>query len=353
MDSVESSSGERSSPDAAARGGAKTIAQAGSISVLLPTRNSMALLPGHLDAMEAWIDLAHEVVVVDSGSTDGTRETLQARLEPARTRFFDHPPGLYASWNFGLQQLRGEYAYISTVGDTITRAGVEDLRDALAESRGDVVISKPTFLEMDGRTRAIDWPIDDVIQTLGLDRPRRLSRWEALIFVLAHANAALLGSCASNLFRAEILQRFPFPTGFGANGDGMWGVQHAAEIDWVVTPETVSTFRLHQTSATHSSAPSTHGAPALAEVIDSMLVAQTRAGRLSPNVLRETGVDDVRRAFADWMRHKETFDRLRKGAWPWSLNPRAWSERIQRERGARRLRAAKARALARVADLPR
>ena len=44
------------------------------ISVLVPTRNSMSLLPKHVEAMRAWLDFVEEVVAVDSHSTDGTME---------------------------------------------------------------------------------------------------------------------------------------------------------------------------------------------------------------------------------------------------------------------------------------
>ena len=51
------------------------------ISVLVPTRNSMSLLPQHVEAMRAWLDQVEEVVAVDSHSTDGTLEFLQRELK--------------------------------------------------------------------------------------------------------------------------------------------------------------------------------------------------------------------------------------------------------------------------------
>ena len=65
------------------------------ISVLIPTRDCAALLPGHLRSLQAWIDLAEEVVVVDSDSKDNTVELIREGLTHARTRFLSPPPGLY------------------------------------------------------------------------------------------------------------------------------------------------------------------------------------------------------------------------------------------------------------------
>jgi glycosyltransferase involved in cell wall biosynthesis len=42
------------------------------LGVVIPTKNSMPYLPSHLEAMREWQDLAEEIVVVDSFSTDGS-----------------------------------------------------------------------------------------------------------------------------------------------------------------------------------------------------------------------------------------------------------------------------------------
>lgn len=50
------------------------------VSIVVPARNGMATLPDLLDAIDAQDDpAAREVVVVDSGSTDGTRAHVEAR----------------------------------------------------------------------------------------------------------------------------------------------------------------------------------------------------------------------------------------------------------------------------------
>jgi len=61
------------------------------VGVLIPTRNSMAFLPHHVKTMRRWLDLAQEIVVVDSESSDGTVEYLRTKLPADRTRFFMRP----------------------------------------------------------------------------------------------------------------------------------------------------------------------------------------------------------------------------------------------------------------------
>ena len=49
------------------------------ITVIIPTLNEVAYLPGLLDALDAQTRLPNEVIVADAGSTDGTKELAQAR----------------------------------------------------------------------------------------------------------------------------------------------------------------------------------------------------------------------------------------------------------------------------------
>lgn len=49
----------------------------GTLSVVIPTYNCRPLLERHIAEMAAWLDLADEIIVVDSRSKDGTREILR------------------------------------------------------------------------------------------------------------------------------------------------------------------------------------------------------------------------------------------------------------------------------------
>jgi len=57
----------------------------------------MRYLPGQVENFATWIDLAEQVVVVDSFPTDGTVEFLKANLKHPNVLFVSHLPGLYAS----------------------------------------------------------------------------------------------------------------------------------------------------------------------------------------------------------------------------------------------------------------
>ena len=317
------------------------------LGVVIPTKNSMAYLPRHLAGLQPWLELATEVVVVDSHSTDGTVGFLRANLRHPALRFTDHPPGLYASWNHGVAQISSKYVLIATTGDTITRDGVCELVEA-AESLGcDVVISKPTFWDVAGR-RLPDtrWPIDDIVATLGVRQPRKLRQLEAVIFAAANATGALTGSSASDLFRAETLQRHPFPTDFGTAGDGAWGVQHAGEVRWGVVPRSFSTFLVHPTNASAEERDTYAGSRRMDEVLREAAQRWRETGVVTDQELALIGWGELVEALTRYLDAKSNYDRLRRGSIPWVLRPPAWRARSQRGWWLARLHELKRAALA-------
>ena len=298
----------------------------------------MALLPAHLESMQSWLDLAEEVVVVDSLSTDGTLELLRKRLTHPRVRLLTHPPGLYESWNFGLAQMRARYAYISTVGDSITRCGLEHLCTVARDLRCDLVVSKPSFVDLQGRHLPPPrWPIDDICETLRVKETAAVEGVVLFLFALVNYTDAILGSSASNLYRTECLQRRPFRTDFGTVGDGAWGLQNALDVRLGLTKQVCSVFRHHPKSYGLAR----YAVPQLAEKLYTLGVVVHR-DRITQN--RELRAETERLRFAQILalagKHAVAQRRLegfRRSRWPWSMNPAAWLARLERDRAFRHM----------------
>jgi hypothetical protein len=308
------------------------------IGVVIPTKNSMTSLPSHVEGMRQWLDLVEQVVVVDSQSTDGTVEYLQGNLFHPDVTYISHPPGLYASWNHAIARIRSPYVFMATVGDTMTRAGLERLHEAARVLECDVVMSKPKFRDQaDRELPDVHWPMDDIIQVLGISAPRRLSRLEGVIFAITHPLGALLGSCASNLFRTEVLRRFPFPTEFGTAGDGAWGWLHAAEVSWGVVPEKFSTFLIHQSNASMEERKTLLAARRMDQVLQAAVASWLCSGVITNQDLDRIHWAELMGALTSFLEAKTAFDQNRRGAVPWVLNPRAWRNRRHRQKMARRL----------------
>jgi rhamnosyltransferase len=87
-----------------------------SISVVLPVRNEAARIAGCIEGILAQTVAVEEILVIDSGSTDGTLEILarypQVRVESISPQEFNHGE----SRNLGARLAKGEWV-IFTVGD--------------------------------------------------------------------------------------------------------------------------------------------------------------------------------------------------------------------------------------------
>jgi hypothetical protein len=216
------------------------------VSVIIPTLNCRSALERHLDAIEAWLPEAAAIIAVDSRSSDGTADLLHERLAPLAATILTTPPGLYASWNTAIAQVKTPWTYISTVGDTIDRSGIAELIAAAQHLNADLVVSPPQMVGEDGISPAeTRWPIHPICEALDKNAgPVLLSPLETVIALCSYVTASILGSSASNIYRSSFLQEHPFPVDFGHAGDTAWGLQNCAHLRTAILPTPVSNFCL-------------------------------------------------------------------------------------------------------------
>jgi CTP:molybdopterin cytidylyltransferase MocA len=226
----------------------------GSLSVVIPTRNCLVQLLQGWPLMREWVGLVGEVIVVDSQSSDGTREFLRTQLVGEHISFLDHPPGLYQSWNAGIRAAKGEFLHLSTAGDTVS---VDDLRKLLAaakESGADVVCAAPQFKDQAGNpVEGPVWPIHDLIER-GVTQ---LSGVALQAVAMAYCQVPLrikswLGSSASNLYRGSLFQNREFPTDCGHSGDMMFGLRHARDMSAHFLSQRCGQFLLHESAGSRA-----------------------------------------------------------------------------------------------------
>ena len=291
----------------------------------------MKYLPGHVENLATWIDLAEQVVVVDSFSTDGTVDYLKTNLPHPQVRFVEHPPGLFASWNCGISRITAEFCYISTVGDSITRAGVDHLVATASRLNCDVLVSRPDFVNESGQPcDGPEWPMDAVIKRLELHEPARLHPAVIAATALLHAGGAITGSCSSDLFRTGMLQKHPFPLDFGVAGDGVWSLQNAGRVNWAATPEKVTTFRRHPPTASAMEVKAGETSNQFAQMARKVVSEWVES---NPGNVSVESREDIKRLIRLLIEHEESrrrYNSLRKGKCPWILNPSAWIARSKR-----------------------
>jgi len=110
------------------------------VSVIIPVRDRRELLAAALEALEAQTLRDFEVIVVDDGSTDGSRELASASLVAGRpVRVFDNPGrGAIAARQFGWEQSRSDLLAF-TDSDCEPAPGWLAALTAVADAGADVV----------------------------------------------------------------------------------------------------------------------------------------------------------------------------------------------------------------------
>jgi glycosyltransferase involved in cell wall biosynthesis len=216
------------------------------LSVVMPTLNCVGMMREHIASMQPWLDLASEVIVVDSYSDDGTPALIRDELKHPNLQILSHPKGLYQSWNFAIANTTGDWIYISTAGDSITRAQLEHLLHAGDSLGADVVCSPPSFVAEDGAaTAAHGWPIERILNDFQISEPTVISPLTAFYYAIDCVPCAILGSSASNIYRGDPLRARPFPTDYAMVGDTAWSLKYALDTKYCFTPRINSTFRVH------------------------------------------------------------------------------------------------------------
>lgn len=80
------------------------------ISIIIPVLNLLSYTKECLSHIEAHTDLPYEIIIIDNGSTDGTKEYL--KNVPARVITNSENRGVYVAWNQGIAASKGEYICI-------------------------------------------------------------------------------------------------------------------------------------------------------------------------------------------------------------------------------------------------
>ena len=211
------------------------------VSVILPMRNELTLLPAHLDALDRWVGGVKEILVVDGDSTDGSLELLLERWRHRHPKVFQRDKGLYEAWNFAVRQARGDQIYFATVGDVIEPGGVAYLAEVLDGLAADFVLSPPR-MSFQSKPDSHQWPIHLFLEAADLKEPRLLGEWERFVLSSLYQLEGILGSSAANLYRRRTLLNAPFPEDVGHAGDTLWGMTRSRGMRIGVAPRQISTF---------------------------------------------------------------------------------------------------------------
>jgi glycosyltransferase involved in cell wall biosynthesis len=210
------------------------------VSILLTCYNNLAYLGAAVDALNAQTFTDSEVIALDDGSTDGTRDWLrQFESDRFRIVFNEKNLGTYGTLNVGVGLAKGEYVAILNDDDVWAPRKLERQVAILdVEPNTGLVHTGGHFIDASGEKHPDPKP-------MGFEYPRTTGR-NGLAQILHH-NAIIASSV---MIRKEVFDRCGLfdPEFYGCGDWHMW-VRVADQYDVAYIDENLTYYRIHDTNA--------------------------------------------------------------------------------------------------------
>ncbi len=208
------------------------------VSVLLTCFNHLRYLPACLESVRAQTYRDYEILALDDGSTDGTRQWLEENAKDAKLFFHDKNLGTYASLNRGLSEATGELIAILNDDDVWAPEKLER-QIALLEAHPEAGLAHTDGWFLDEKGERLEG------SPLGFEFPR-IETGDVLLALL-HANK-IIASAA--LVRRECFARLGgFDEAYFGSGDWQMWLRIAEEWHVGFVPEPLTFYRAHPEGA--------------------------------------------------------------------------------------------------------
>lgn len=210
------------------------------VSVLLTCYNHIRYLPAALQSVVDQSYNDYEIIAVDDGSTDGTREWLAARPEPIQKLFNEENLGTYGSLNAALAKASGEFVAVLNDDDVWAPEKLAK-QVALLDSDPKVGLVHTDGEFIDGEGKVVPG------KPLGFRFPTFVTG--DILLGLVYENK-IIASAA--LFRRRCVDELG---GFNPEyfGSGDWEMWFRIAMHWKVgfVPEPLTYYRVHGENASH------------------------------------------------------------------------------------------------------
>ena len=209
------------------------------VSVVMPMRNAEPFVRQALQSVLCETAVALEVVVVDDGSTDGSRREVEALADP-RVRLVPGPQrGIAACLNTGFEAARGRIIMRCDADDLFPSGRIGD-QFAWLEAHPDYIAVCGGFNTIDKQGRPVSQmstPGLSESEDIDAELCRGVTRTSLCTYALRKSSLARIGAFREYFETAEDL-------------DYQFRIGEAGRVGYV--PANAYFYRLHSTSVTHT-----------------------------------------------------------------------------------------------------
>lgn len=210
------------------------------VTVLLTCYNHIKYLPECLESVMAQTFTDYEIIALDDGSTDGTREWLSARPEPMTLVFNEQNLGTYPTLNVGLERATGEFIAVLNDDDVWAPTKLEK-QVALMDANPKVGLVHTDGYFLDGESNRTEG------SPLGFHFPR--TETGDILLALVYSNQMIASAALARKQCFEDLGGFN-PAFFGSGDWEMW-YRIAEKWDVGYCKDELTMYRIHGANASH------------------------------------------------------------------------------------------------------
>jgi glycosyltransferase involved in cell wall biosynthesis len=210
------------------------------VSVLLTCFNHIRYLPEALYSIQKQTHEDIEIIAIDDGSTDGTREWLSEHAHSARLIFNEKNLGTYGALNVALAAACGDYIAVLNDDDVWAPTKLERQLALFGQhERLGLVHTDGGFIDGDGK------PIEG--SPLGFEFPK--TETGDVLLSLLYANKIIASAV---LVKRECFDRLGgFNEAYFGSGDWEMWLRIAEEYRIGFVPEPLTFYRVHGANASH------------------------------------------------------------------------------------------------------
>ena len=170
------------------------------VSVIIPSYNAADYIAQTLESVLAQTLTDIEVIVVDDGSTDNTRNIVAdfANKDPRLMLVEQANQFASVARNNGMSKARGKYLYFLDADDYIELDTLEELVNAIEQHGADIAIAKSEGFD---NTTGDTWTIDGALNGVDFDRPIAHAEYCDRLF------QSFIGWPWDKLFRKEFIDK--------------------------------------------------------------------------------------------------------------------------------------------------